>query len=138
MFLKFKVMSSLSKTKIINLNVSWSSFLLEKKKKEFSVYLQQKNKNNKNSFDKMICVKKIQSFGFKKKNFFFFFTKIKFECSSKHSNVYFVKKKEEEEYLKLTSTNESVLFIPESCFKLLIFHLRLLSIWIKKKREVRI
>ena len=45
----------------------------------------------------MICVKKIQSFGFKKKNFFFFFTKIKFECSSKHSNIYFVKKKEEEE-----------------------------------------
>jgi len=35
---------------MINLKVSWSSFLLEKKKK-FSVYLQ-KNKNNKNGLIK--------------------------------------------------------------------------------------
>jgi len=70
-------MSSLSKTKMINLNVSRSSFLLEKKK-EFSVYLQQKNKNNKNSFDKMICVKKKTSnlLG-SKKNFFFLLYKNK-------------------------------------------------------------
>jgi len=150
MFLKFKVMSSLSKTKMINLNVSRSSFLLEKKKNLVFIY-SRKIKIIKMFWYNDLCKKKIQSFGFKKKIFFLLLYKNKVWMFYQTFKLYFVKKKEEEkiktykyEWIRfiysrvMFQTSFSITFYLDLKKKKKRFRIRLYLLYLLIKRKTRV